>query len=197
VELWYTCGTVDDDRNSGECNMARRKTKAQAVVEETGVSWEDFKERAIRDAAYEEPKAELEPDLELQEEEPVEEEIKLPNSVVAPKFKDKYIANAIAQGAKEKAARRSNWDWLAQEIAKQCLDPKGKIDIDSFKYILSLNEVDYLKWTNRNKGWEGRFRMTGRVALQKRVANNGVLRMGDADDAYPPAEWIAKYKTKA
>jgi hypothetical protein len=196
VELWYTWGTVDGDRNSEELDMAKRSNrKAKAVVEEAGGNWEDFKERAIQDAAYEEPKAELEPDLELNEE-PIEEEVKLPNSVVAPKFKDKYIANAVEQGIKNKAARRSNWDWLAQEIAKLCLDSKGKIDIETFKYILTLNGVDYSKWTNRNKGWEGRFRMTGRVALQKRVANNGVLQL-ENDVEYPPEAWVAKYKTKA
>jgi hypothetical protein len=176
--------------------MAKRSNrKAKAVVEEAGGNWEDFKERAIQDAAYEEPKAE-EPVKDLGFEEDASEEVKLPNSVVAPKFKDKYIANAVEQGIKNKAARRSNWDWLAQRIAAECLDSKGKIDIEIFKYILDMNAVDYSKWTNKNKGWEGRFRMTGRVALQKRVANSGVLRLPSSVE-HAPAEWVAKYKTKA
>jgi hypothetical protein len=190
--------------------MAKRsKTKAQAVVEESGENWEDFKERAIQDAKEpEEPKTaepwdtmdEKEYDEYVlgkePEEEAAEEEVKLPNSVVAPKFKDKYIANAVEKGIKDKAARRSNWDWLARIIARECLDTKGKIDIEEFKKILERNGVDYSKWTNRNKGWEGRFRMTGRVALQKRVANNGVLYL-EEEGEFPPEEWIAKYKTKA
>jgi hypothetical protein len=181
--------------------MAKRSNrKAKAVVEEAGGNWEDFKERAIQDADFARAEEDLtqnqEVDLTVEEDEAAEEEVKLPNSVVAPKFKDKYIANAVEQGIKDKAARRSNWDWLAQRIAAECLDSKGKIDIEIFKYILEMNAVDYSKWTNRNKGWEGRFRMTGRVALQKRVANSGVLRLPSSVE-HAPAEWVAKYKTKA
>ena len=46
-----------------------------------------------------------------------EGEPKEPNSIVKDKFKEKYIANAIAMGETKKAAKRSNWDWLAQQLA--------------------------------------------------------------------------------
>jgi len=126
----------------------------------------------------------------------VEEEAKLPNSVVAEKFKLKYIENAKANGHAGKAAKRSNWDWLAQEIAGECLKEKEKIDIAEFQDLLELNGVDYSRWTNRNKGWEGRFRMTGRVALQKVVANNGKL-VKKMSESVPPAAWVERFKTKA
>ena len=125
----------------------------------------------------------------------VEEEAKLPNSVVAEKFKLKYIENAKANGIAGKAAKRSNWDWLAQEIAAECLKEKEKIDIQEFMDLLELNGVDYSRWTNRNKGWEGRFRMTGRVALQKVVANAGRLKK-KMSESIPPEAWVAKFKTK-
>lgn len=117
------------------------------------------------------------------------------HSIVKPKFKDKYIQNARALGVAGKAAKRSNWDWLSQQIAQACLDEKGKINIDRFMDILEANDVDYSKWQNRNKGWEGRFRMTGRVALQRIVANNNVLH-GIGGDQVPPPEWVEKYKTR-
>lgn len=119
------------------------------------------------------------------------------NSVVKAKFKHKYIENAKAQGLTGKAARRSNWDWLSQQLATFCLTDKGKIDIGAFKDVLDANGVDHSKWTNQNKGWEGRFRMTGRVALQKVVANAGVLKWPDGSEMEVPADFVTKFKTKA
>ena len=130
-----------------------------------------------------------------------EAEPKEPVSIVKDKFKQKYIENAVAVGANHKAAKRSNWDWLAQRIAEFCLDDKGKIDIRAFVALLNANEVDHSKCVNRNRGWEGRFRMTGRVALQKKVANSGFLQVptdGEVPEPFEaPAEWRAKYQTKA
>jgi hypothetical protein len=126
-----------------------------------------------------------------------EEAEKEARSVVADKFKTKYIENARALGIPGKAAKRSNWDWLSQQIASACLDDKHKIRIDDFVAILEANGVDHSKWTNRNKGWEGRFRMTGRVALQKIVANGNVLKFPDGGELVPPADFVDRYKTKA
>jgi len=157
-----------------------------------------FPDRVALELVEREP-AELDEPNELEEEialAEVEEEAKLPNSVVAEKFKLKYIANAVASGVAGKAAKRSNWDWLAQEIAAECLGEKEKINIDEFTDLLERNGVDYSRWTNRNKGWEGRFRMTGRVALQKVVANRGVLKKA-MSESVPPQDWVEKYKTKA
>lgn len=117
------------------------------------------------------------------------------NSVVSAKFKDRYIANAKEQGIKGKAARRSNWDWLAQEIAKECLDSKGRINMDSFLAILTANGIDHAKWDNRSRGWEGRLRMTGRVALQRIIADSGILKIGGETKEVPP-DFRNKYKTK-
>jgi hypothetical protein len=120
------------------------------------------------------------------------------NSIVKPKFKHKYIENAKAIGAVGKAAKRSNWDWLSQQLATYCLNDKGKIDIGAFTDVLDANGVDHSRWTNRNKGWEGRFRMTGRVALQKTVANAGVMKWPNGlEDVAVPEDFQLRYKTKA
>jgi len=154
-------------------------------------------EVAQEEAPAEEPTELTEEDAaEMAAEAEVEEDNAKNNSVVLAKFKDKYLQNARALGIKGKAAKRSNWDWLSQQIAAACLGEKDKIRIDDFMRLLEYNGVDYSRWTNRNKGWEGRFRMTGRVALQKVVANANSLKMGDGQDVIPPPDFVARYKTK-
>lgn len=118
------------------------------------------------------------------------------NSVVESKFKQRYTAHAREAGIKGKAARRSNWDWLSQRIAEKCLDSKQKIDIGKFLEILDLNGIDHSKWNSRTVGWEGRLRMTGRVALQRVVADTGKLKLGKREIAVPPADFVAKYKSR-
>ena len=115
------------------------------------------------------------------------------NSVVRPKYKHRYAERARAAGLGKKA-QRSCWDWLAQTIAAQCLDEKAHIDIEAFKLLLHVNGVDHTKWQNRSKGWEGRLRMTGRLALQRVVAESGQITLTDGDIAEAPADWVEKYK---
>jgi hypothetical protein len=119
-----------------------------------------------------------------------------PSSVVKPVFKERYAANARELGVKGKAAKRSNWDWLAQEIAKFCLTDKHAIRMDDFKALLKANGIDHNKWPNQSRGWEGRLRMTGRVALQRIVADSGVLKFPDETEAKAPMDFILKYKAK-
>jgi hypothetical protein len=143
---------------------------------------------------YQEMNAPLDAEV---EEESAEEEPKESISVVRDKFKVKYIENARALGVPGKAAKRSNWDWLSQQLATFCLNDKHSIDIGAFTDVLDANGVDHSRWTNRNRGWEGRFRMTGRVALQKVVANAGEIKWPNGEPTAAPAEFIEKYKTKA
>jgi len=115
------------------------------------------------------------------------------NSVVAPKYKHRYANRAVASGLKRKAAQRSSWDWLAQTIAAICLDERDHLVVDAFLALLDANGVDHSRWTNRSKGWEGRLRMTGRLALQRVVAEAEVLLTADGEELVPPAEWVAKH----
>jgi hypothetical protein len=124
------------------------------------------------------------------------EEPKESNSVVSAKFKNRYIIAAREAGIKGKAARRSNWDWLAQRIAELCLTPKQAFKVDEFLALLDANGIDHSRWTNRSRGWEGRLRMTGRVALQRIVADSGVLKLPSGDELKAPDEFRAKWKTR-
>lgn len=115
------------------------------------------------------------------------------NSVVAVGYKTRYANRAKEAGIGRKAAQRSTWDWLAQTIAGECLDDNDKLQVDAFLALLDANGVDHSRWTNRNKGWEGRLRMTGRLALQRVVAEAGVIRLADGEECEAPAEWVAKH----
>jgi len=115
------------------------------------------------------------------------------NSVVGVAYKHRYAQRAAGAGLKRKAAQRSAWDWLAQTIAGECLDDKDRISIERFLALLEANGVDHSRWTNRNKGWEGRLRMTGRLALQRVVAEAMVLKTADGEELEAPADWVAKY----
>jgi hypothetical protein len=114
-----------------------------------------------------------------------------PSSVVKPTYKHRYAERAATAGL-GKVAQRSCWDWLAQELAAECLEGT-KISIERFIALLDANGVDHSRWNNRNKGWEGRLRMTGRLALQKVVAANGHLKTAEGAELEAPADWIAKH----
>ena len=121
----------------------------------------------------------------------VAEEIEKKGSVVKSTYKKKYAARAAGAGL-GKTAQRSCWDWLAQELASECLDGT-KIDIGRFLATLEANGVDHSRWQNRSKGWEGRLRMTGRLALQKVVAAQGHLKTVEGAELEAPRDWIAKF----
>jgi len=112
-------------------------------------------------------------------------------SIVRTAYKKLYAQRA-AEAGQGKVAQRSCWDWLAQQLAGECL-VDSKISIERFLTVLDANGVDHSRWTNRAKGWEGRLRMTGRLALQKVVAAQGHLRTADGDELVAPAEWVAKF----
>jgi len=114
-------------------------------------------------------------------------------SVVRHAYKAKYAERAVANGLGRKAAQRSSWDWLAQTLAGECLGAGDKIDIAKFLAILDANGIDHSRWQNRSKGWEGRLRMTGRLALQKVVAEKTELALPDGEVLVAPAEWVAKF----
>ena len=116
-------------------------------------------------------------DLAVEIDAEVAEDNAKPGSVVKGKYKHRYAERAASAGL-GKVAQRSCWDWLAQELAAECLDG-SKIDIGRFLGTLEANGVDHSRWNNRSKGWEGRLRMTGRLALQRVVAEQGFLATAD------------------
>lgn len=129
-------------------------------------------------------------------------EIQLARSVVKSTYKVRYAERAMTakgvKGVSKKARARSCGDWLASTLQKLTLGEKDAIDLDAFVAILDANGVDHAKWTNRSKGWQGRFRMTGRLALQRVVAEGGELEVpaeiaeakGTPLTIPAPASWV-------
>lgn len=128
-----------------------------------------------------------------------EPEESLPNSVVKSTYKTKYRMRAEAmtrkpKGVPTKALRRMTGDWLAIELAKLTLDDKAKLVVSKFEAVLDANGVAHSHWNRTTKGWQGRLRMTGRLALQRVVAEDGELVLPDGSTIAAPRSWVAKHQ---
>lgn len=120
-------------------------------------------------------------------------------SVVNTNYKRRYAERALtAKKPKEvsrKVAARSCGDWLAMTIAKLCIDQQtNKLRVDAFEAILDANGIEHNHWNRTTKGWQGRLRMTGRLALQRVVAEaDGELELPSGERLIAPRSWVAKH----
>jgi hypothetical protein len=119
------------------------------------------------------------------------------NSVVDATYKAKYAERAkttriAVKGLKRKLVARTNGDWLAQILQSETLDEKGKLRVGDFEAILDANGVKHDHWNRTTPGWQGRLRMTGRLAVQRVVAENGELALPDGETLQPPRAWVDK-----
>jgi hypothetical protein len=128
----------------------------------------------------------------------IDRQIALPHSVVKPDYKAKYKARAMALGLKGKAAKRTNGDWLGEQMRKLVLDKKEKLIVERLEEICEANGLDGIRerWPNQNKGWEGRLRMTASLVLRKIVADQGYLALPDGGQLEAPADFIARNETR-
>lgn len=119
------------------------------------------------------------------------------HSVVGGKYKAKYAARAATmrkpKDVPAKALKRSTSDWLAIELARRTLDEKAHIVVSAFEAILDANGVKHSHWNRTTAGWQGRLRMTGRLALQRIVAETGELALPDGSTIPAPKTWVAKH----
>lgn len=136
-------------------------------------------------------------DLGLDPEGGAEEEEKRPASVVPIKYRKRY--SEVSDGT-------NCGDWLALKLNEYCKNGIGKrapFLLARFESILQMNNVDMSgNWVvNRNSGWQGRYRMTGRNMLSKKVADSGLLMIPTESpdeilEFIPPQEWIDLNKTQ-
>jgi len=125
--------------------------------------------------------------------------IALPRSVVQSGYKAKYAAREAAmqrrpKGVSRKALARSTGDWLAIQLAKIVLDDKAKIVVPVLEALLTANGVKHEHYNRTTKGWQGRLRMSGGLALRTIVANEEALVLPDGERIDAPASWCAKYQ---
>lgn len=121
------------------------------------------------------------------------------NSVVKTGYKVLYRTKADAmarrpKGVPLKALRRMTGDWLAVELAKATLDEKAKLVVPKFEAVLDANGVKHSHWNRTTKGWQGRLRMTGRLALERLVAAAGELALPNGSTVKAPRNWVAAHQ---
>lgn len=163
-------------------------TKAQVKAHEAEVDNEDGDEVEVETEQHDEGD-----EIEIE----VEDEHRA-NSVVGAEYKRRYAERATAmarkpKGVSLKALKRSNTDWLAIELAKRVLDDKAKLVVPSLEAILDANGVAHRHWNRTTPGWQGRLRMTGRLALQRVVAESGELTIPGGEAIPAPKAWCAKH----
>jgi len=114
-----------------------------------------------------------------------EEEEKKPASVVKPKYRAIYA---------ELGHPTTCGDELAMKIDNLVKNAKGT-NIEYLDAILAANQVDMTKYNRTSPGWQGRYRMTGRNMLAKRVhANGGVLKLPDTTEFRMSADWMSSQR---
>jgi hypothetical protein len=179
--------------------MGRRKTKTEPLVEPLATTTEPLEQNGPwpLDEHGAEAGAELEALLADPEEAAaiaeIDAQIALPKSVVGRAYKVRYKERAMAAGLRGKAAKRSCNDWLAQELQAQTLDEREKLVVEAFEAILDANGIQHANWSRTSKGWQGRLRMSGRMALQRAVAASGALALPSGESLEAPADWVAKH----
>jgi len=101
-----------------------------------------------------------------------------PRTVVPVATKRRYADAAKARGEKDRASRRGCGDWLQKELQAETIRD-GVFSLSDFLAICDCNGVAHDRWDRTRKGWEGRLRMSGSIALRARVGKAGVLRLPD------------------
>lgn len=125
----------------------------------------------------------------------IENTVELPvsRSVVAPAYKLRYRARAatakLPKNTDRKVIARSCGDWLAVVLSAHCV-VKRKADRAAFIAILDANHVDHSRWAGLDNG---RFRMTGGLALRRVVVDAGSLALPSGETITPPKAWIAAH----
>jgi hypothetical protein len=135
----------------------------------------------------------------MEAEDDADDFLSLGNSVVKGAYKAKYRERADQMARKpkdvaKKVLRRSCSDWLAIELARLTLDEKQHTIVPALEAVLTANGVKHEHWNRTTKGWQGRLRMTGRLALQRVVAESGQLSLPSGDAIAAPKVWIAKHQ---
>ena len=101
--------------------------------------------------------------------------------------KDKYRAIYAERGHPAHCG-----DWLATILNNLCI-ANGQTDIGRFAAIMEANGVDMKKYKTTGNGWQGRYRMTGRNLLARRLFSAEFLIAPDMNgemQKYPvPQEW--------
>lgn len=104
--------------------------------------------------------------------------------------------------AEVSTTKRCCGDWLAEWLNGQCLGEKKRLDLDALMSIFGANGMDLTtpKWAQgamtQTRGWQGRFRMSGRLVLERIVALQGFVYAGNGTKVTVPADEIQALRDK-
>jgi len=92
-------------------------------------------------------------------------------------------------------------DWLAERMVDDTTNAEGKLNVEDLTALFINNGLDMsAKWAmarfNPTRGWQGRYRMSGRIVLEKKIARNRVYIDPMGLEVSPPAEWLAEITLK-
>lgn len=92
----------------------------------------------------------------------------------------------------------TNGDWLAERLTAETTSAlDGKLNTADLEAVFSNNGLDLTApWAvNRSKGWQGRYRMSGRLVLEKAIALSGTY-IGLTETVEVPADFVEAMRTK-
>ena len=128
-----------------------------------------------------------------------DEEDRATGSVVPTKYKVIYAERGDATNC---------GDWLADTLKSNIptIAKDGKLVVDTIHLdiVFKMNRVmsEDGKWGRafhdanyRTNGWEGRFSMSGRNILRKRVADAGYLLLAEDEKHMAPEAWCAEHRS--
>lgn len=132
--------------------------------------------------------------LDAEEAEEAEEEDRPSSNIVAAKYRKRYEA--------ESSTGQTCGDWLAEQLVADTINGfDGKLVVDALVAVFSNNGLDLTaKWAvqlnSGARGAIGRFRMSGRIVLEKHVALRGVYIDANGGAITPRADWLAAARTR-
>lgn len=113
------------------------------------------------------------------------------------------VRNVYRQRYREAGHPNHCGDWLAG-VLNNIIIIDGITNTQMFKSICEANGLNMDKYKQEGKGWEGRFRMTGRNLLARIVFTSGVLVMpktlvkhAGAKEFRAPQDWLDAQSFKA
>ncbi len=87
-------------------------------------------------------------------------------------------------------------DWLAVQMNALC-KTGDTVDISKVEALAEANGVGYSKLNRTSRGWQGRFRMTVRNMLTRKVASRGALIVPwDDTEIKAPEDWCRRNAPK-
>ena len=98
-----------------------------------------------------------------------DEEEKVSGSVVKPKYKAIYAKNEL---------KDTNNDAFAHAFAEFTVTEDGELDVARVITVARDNGIDTKKYSSRNRGWEGRLRMTIGNILRGKVRRGEDVTIG-------------------